>query len=293
MNHIDKLDPTREATGIEIVQKTLDAKWDSESGHYTQPFDYKHSNHDDIRQLLLEDQNDTNVGAPVCCYCMRRLYYHDGNNHNVTLEHIIPNKINQNDWNNQQSQYQSYSELKDANVNVCIGGVYPDVNQKIDTLPHPHFLSYHNLVASCNGELMLSGSLKASQCCNNRRQQEYVAPNYFSHNIANEVDYNTDNGEMFFDNQNYDDHWLDENVLNLNSSVLKKMRRFWYLVSTTKYTAKDIEAAVSDQDIRDEIITTIENISNEKWQALNNVTYLEWLSDYCWFYYFHINKQTN
>lgn len=290
MNHIDKSNPAHKAAGISAAQATLDARWDDTVGQYTPPLDYDHCDHDAIRNVLLAEQYDTNVGGPVCCYCMRRLYYHDAEKpDNVTIEHIIPNKITQAKWDEEGSQYQTIPELREDKVKVCVGGTYNDGSVKINGLPHPHFMSYHNMIASCDGGLMLADSLVSQQCCNERRGNNLVLPMYFSSNIQNEIEYSGEDGDIELNNDNFKKNWFYQRRLNLLSPELKKMRRFWYLVSTTEYTASDIEKAVTDQDLRDEIQTVFDKINRTEWQSLGNVTYLEWLSSYCWFYYYFKN----
>lgn len=291
MNHIDK--SINGSAGISVAQATLDNRWDSATGQYKSPLDYDHCDHDTIRNRLLQDQYDANVGAPVCCYCMRRLYHRvEGERDNVTIEHIIPKGINQNQWNNENAQYREFPELASNNVDVCLGGSYTRISTKINGLPHPHFMSYHNMVASCDGGLMLDDSLKKNQCCNNRRGDKLVLPMYFSTNIQQEIEYKGDGDIELNDNDsNYRISWFYH--LNLLCSELKKMRRFWYLVSSqTEYTAKDVEHAVTDQDVRDEIQTKFGRIDGTEWQALGNVNYLKWLSSYCWFYYYFKNKSS-
>lgn len=139
---------------------------------------------------------------------------------------------------------------------------------------------------------MLDNSLKKNQCCNNKRGDKLVLPMYFSTNIQQEIEYKGDGDIELNDNDsNYKISWFY--YLNLLCSELKKMRRFWYLVSSqTEYTAKDVEHAVTDQDVRDEIQTKFGRIDRTEWQALGNVNYLKWLSSYCWFYYYFKNKSS-
>lgn len=292
MNHIDKLNPIREANGIKVAQATLDGQWDSVLSHYRHSLNYNNCDHDAIRNFLLDEQTDANVGSPVCCYCMRRLYHRGSKDSNVTIEHIIPKGITEDKWVAEKGDYQSFQALSDDKVNVCFGGNYSDATKKVEGLPHPHFMSYHNMVASCDGGLMISGTLEHKQCCNEKRNNHQVSPMFFSDKIHEEIIYTPD-GDIQLENSDFKKSWLYPKRLNLLSSELKKMRRFWYLVSTTEYTAKDIEAAVSDQEIRDEIQNVFDKFDKSEWQSLGNTDYLQWLSSYCWFYYYYKNEQTN
>lgn len=276
MQFIDKKDPA----GEKCVQEYIDGKWDSEINAYIS-LSYDKELIQSLRPVLVKEQDY------YCCYCMRKLYDHDAGKHqeNVTLEHIIPNKITSGDWKRDKSGYLRYGNLSTKNVNVCCGGKLTS-NQKtvkITCLPHPHFVAYHNIVASCDGRIFEKGNVQKSKCCNNKRGNKFVPPIYFDINMVKGIGYDSE-GKLDFDDTKYESTWFQR--LNLTCSWLTKIRKIWCDISKTSYTIQDIDDAINDTRKRQDIIDDI-NI-DPSWE--NNDSCWILLSEYCWFYDYYKSK---
>ncbi len=155
MRYIKKTDTLSENSGIKETQQYIKGCWNSGSKKYINLF-YDRSRLRNLEPILFKEQSDASNNS-YCCYCMRKLYLHntvDGHDANVTLEHIIPNKITEADWTKDKSRYQSFKNLDSNHLTICFKGELTDKQKEteITDMPFPHFVSYHNLVASCDGK---------------------------------------------------------------------------------------------------------------------------------------------
>lgn len=307
MLHIKKTGTDFENKGIDVCQKFLDSRWDEKKNCYPQKVTYKANRLSDLRQILVDEQKPIGQSNGVCCYCMRKLYISDDHQHtsNVTLEHVIPHKIKENFWETHKDEYLSFDCLKDTKVTVNFGGELSDSNTQIKGLPHPHYVSYHNLVASCNGETFnkviikdpdtadksdgISGlSQLYSNCCNLKRGEKFIMPLFFYSDIDKRLGYDKD-GKLDY-SEVIKDQWFDKDHLNISSDWLNSVRSFWYEFSQIgKYTEDDIESAIVDKDLRLEILEEVDPI-NSKFQGFSNDRLWVILSEYSWFYNYYKNK---
>ncbi len=97
MQFIDKLNPANEKAGCDEIQSVIDSHWIEEESRYRN-LDYNNAKSQlgKFTEIIVGEQHE------LCCYCMRRLYTdasQNGNHKsNITLEHIIPNKISESQW---------------------------------------------------------------------------------------------------------------------------------------------------------------------------------------------------
>lgn len=283
MQHIIKIGGIpSELQGVQKVQEYLDNNWGA-NGPYNNP-KYGKSIRSRLRPILAGEQRD------YCCYCMRKLYIQDINNHkaNVTLEHIVPNKINPEEWNRDKAQYQTFTNLTNTYIDICPGGVLQagQNNIKVTNVPHPHFVSYHNLVASCDGRTLETGVISEKNCCNNKRGNAFVLPMYLSNDVENEIGYDRD-GKLDYDPTVFQDDWFQ--ILNLNCDWLKLVRKIWYKISQSDYTERDIDNAINDRTQRHDIIDDIDNENEISSWATNDVLW-NLFSEYSWFYQYYKTK---
>ena len=120
---------------------------------------------------------------------------------------------------------------------MCFEGKLTNAQKKVKItgMPYPHFVSYHNLVASCNGATFEDKTLVNSHCCNNNRQERFVMPIYLSPDLVNGISY-TSKGELDYDDSVYDCSWFDKKHLNLTNSWITLVRRIWCKISKSGYT---------------------------------------------------------
>ena len=293
MRYINKIGGAWERNGISCSQQFLNRCWKSHTGTYdTSKLKYNRGNLQNMPNILVTEQSDSE-GYSYCCYCMRRLYLKNDNGHlpNVTLEHIIPNKISQNAWTEQRRSYQQYEKLDNSHINVCCGGVLSS-NQKssqISNLPHPHFISYHNLVASCDGRILENNKLKGGSCCNNKRGSKFVEPFYLDKQLINGTGYGIGyraDGYLDYDDDLYNAEWFDKDHLNLDCSWLVLVRKMWCKISLSAYCVNDVETAINNKQLRQEIIDDVDDDNNiAAWSTLDDVWRL--FSEYSWFYQYY------
>lgn len=291
MNYIDKLNTPNARQGVTATQDFIDRCWNGAS-YENEKLTYKKykcANDYRIKKLLVQEQYDAQVDASLCCYCMRKLFINNGvpnHSQNVTLEHIIPHHISQSDWDDNRREYQKYENLDASHVVVCIGGELSNTTTQISSLPHPHFISYYNLVASCDGAVLRSfsecSSLEPSHCCNNKRGKAFVKPLYLKADQASQVYYD-EKGIVYFPDEKRESGY--ENILNLNDVALKMAREFWYYISRSDYNVSQIENACDDEKLREEILDDAMPGADTKWEFLKkNKDAWCWISEYSWFY---------
>lgn len=288
MRHIKKTGTPAEAKGRSATKDFVDSCWSDAHKQY-ENLAYERSRLGEIGKALIEDQTDVQ-GDSYCCYCMRKLFLEsDGCDHtaNVTYEHIIPHKISLSDWERDKDKYLQFANLRGNYVLVCIEAKLSEVQKrtKMTGLPYPHFISYHNLVASCNGTVFEGKAMENGRCCNNNRQERFVMPVFLSADWASGISY-TKKGDLDYDDSRYDSSWFDEDHLNLSSTWIKLVRRTWYKVSKSGYTDQDVEHAIHDKELRQNIIDDIDN-NNEisSWAESDQAWKL--FSEYSWFYSYY------
>lgn len=285
MLYIMKTGTPTEATGKKLTKEFIDSCWNPEL-HMYENLHYDRSRLKSLGQLLINEQNGTD-GYSHCCYCMRRLNIDQSN---VTYEHIIPHKISKSDWNLYKGKYLNFPNLKDKCILICFGGELSSSQStsKIKGLPYPHFVSYHNLVASCDGTIFENNKMSNSRCCNNNRQDKFVMPIYLSESLSGEISY-TSKGELDYDDGQFDYIWFDNQHLNLTNSWLTLVRRMWYRISQSDYNDKDVEKAEHDRSLRQEIIDDVD-ANNEILSWQENDTAWRLFVEYSWFYVYYKGK---
>lgn len=288
MRYIQKIGTPFEPQGKAITQAYLNRRWQHD--HYVS-FHYKRVDLRGMDALLVQEQQDA-TGQSYCSYCMRRLFLQRcaGHEANVTLEHIVPNHIDTNTQRADIVQYQRYPCLDNNHLTICHKGELPSekTSTQITEVPYPHFVSYHNLVASCNGTMLESGSIVDSHCCNNRRGCDYVEPLFLDANGAQSIGYNPD-GTLDFNDTAIDATWF--NRLNLTADWLRLVRHLWYLVAQSVYTAEQVEEAISNVALRQDIIDDIdrENLITA-WVDRAKTPIWTLFAEYNWFYSYYQNK---
>ena len=285
MKYIDKLNTTNARQGVKKTQKFIDDCW--QDGSYKDLTYEQYKNDSGFTDILVKDQVDNRSEKAFCCYCMRTLIVNNSSvDHpeNVTLEHIIPHHISQSDWNKDCHKYQAYGNLDANRVNVCIGGVLSNIATQIKSLPHPHFISYHNLVVSCDGKILEGNEIVSSHCCNNMRGNRYVEPLYLKSDVGSLIKYDS-KGCLDFDDDIINLEWFDNSHLNLSAPGLNKIRRLWYLISRTQYTPADVCSAETDEELKRKILDDAIKGKTSLWSSfydIKNVWNL--FSEYSWFY---------
>lgn len=287
MKYINKCDVNLQGRGINETQRIIDLCWNADENRYVNLV-YDHALMGNMERILIEAQRDgEEQHYGLCCYCMRRLFLEVEGEHkkNATLEHIIPNKIKREAWEKDGDKYRSFDCLTERYVKVCFGGNVQNDSERILKMPYPHFLSYHNMVLSCNGESVENGGIVLSNCCNNKRGDHFVLPMYLRESIGNEI-YYTKEGDIDFDDDLFDAEWFSSRCLNLKSEWIRRVRRFWYLLSLSGYSVADVEEAIGNEELRNCILDDVDDdnnlanvfISNRHWALL---------SEYNWFYRYY------
>lgn len=292
MKYIDKLNTPYSRQGVAETQGFIRQCWNGTSYENLTYEEFKDKSQ--IENILVSEQADSNADACLCCYCMRKLNTTDDDEkhqRNVTLEHIVPHHISQGDWDLQRASYEKYGNLDSNHILVCIGGNLANVATPINALPYPHFISYHNLSASCNGRVVENGGIVFSHCCNNMRGNNFVDPLYLRPDVGSLVQYDAKGNLDFDDSGDVNEEWFDKDHLNLKAPGLNLVRRLWYLVSRTEYTPSDVIRAESDDDLKNDILdTALSNGHNKSsyWMSFYNKDDI-WnlFSEYSWFFYYY------
>ena len=290
MRYIRKTGSPFEANGKRQTKEFVDSCWRTDSRQYND-LCYDRSRLDGLAFTLVDEQKDTE-GNSHCCYCMRKLYLQDtddGHRENATLEHIVPHRIKNEEWERDKEQYLQFPNLDERHIMLCFEGKQTEEqkNTKLAGMPYPHFVSYHNLAASCDGTTFEVNSMQKSRCCNNKRQERFVLPIFLTDELANGIHY-TKKGELDYDDAIYKSEWFDENHLNLNNHWIKLVRRIWYRISKSEYTDRNVDEARNDKNLRQNIIDDID-LKNEISSWNENDSAWNLLSEYSWFYQYYIN----
>jgi len=283
MQYIKKIGIDLEARGTASSQQYIDGCWNKDEGCYVNLV-YDASKMGELRRILVEEDAH-------CCYCMRKLYIDDEGMHkrNVTLEHIIPHQIKEQEWEATKENYLKFEPLSSDKVKVCYEGKYDNPAEQITDLPHPHYVSYHNLVASCNGQTACCHGEDYKEishnCCNNKRQERFVMPIFYDEKVEELFGYGKD-GKLVYDDECFEEKWFDKDHLNLISDWLTSVRRFWYELSHSEYSVEDVEKAITDEDLRTEIMDEIDPQARIFAAGLPDRLWII-ISEYSWFYHYY------
>ena len=183
--------------------------------------------------------------------------------------------------------YLQFSNLNGKHITVCFEGVLTEEQKKVKIagMPYPHFISYHNLVVSCNGATFEDKTLVNSHCCNNNRQERFVMPIYLSPDLASGISY-TSKGELDYDDSVYNCSWFDKKHLNLTNAWITLVRRMWCRISKSEYTDIDVERARNDKNLRQNIIDDVDS-NNEISSWADSDMAWNLFSEYNWFYAYY------
>lgn len=291
MQCINKIGTQSESEGHKITKEFIDSCWHDDVNQYNN-LAYDRSHLKDLGPILLKEQSDCD-GNSYCCYCMRRLFLTDGDGHsgNVTFEHIIPQNIKREEWEQDKDKYLQFQNLREEYITICYDGTLTDEQKanKMTGMPYPHFVSYHNIVASCDGSTFEKDKPKKSCCCNNCRQERFVMPLYLSRELVDGIGY-TNDGKLDYDDSVYDSCWFDDNHLRLTNAWITTVRKMWYKISQSDYSDKDVDKARNDEELRQMIIDDIDS-NNEILSWNNNSMVWNLFSEYSWFYQYYKNIQ--
>lgn len=281
MKFIDKKNPRFRSIGLRINRNILNTHWD---GSRYVNLSFEEVNKDEMTRLLVDEQDG------YCCYCMRRLHLESDGIHrkNVTLEHVIPHKIKEVEWNVDRNKYRALSTLDSRDVAVCYSGELTDPAQRFGMPPFPHFIAYDNLVASCDGQTLNNDGAEINHhCCNNMRGNRYVEPLYFHPDVESEVKYDG-RGHIVCDEEYIPQ--LQEEGVNIMSRFMNDVRLFWKCVAKSEYTAEQIHQAEVDENLRQQILDDIAPTDNYgRWFFLTDRKKWSIYSDYDWFFDYYIN----
>lgn len=196
---------------IDYVSIFINGQWQGDSNRYIGiGFDDGPFNKPTIKGFcLIEQQN-------VCCYCCREI----DNNRHTELEHIIPRAVN--DIATLQ-QYFNFSNV--LSQNIILQNTFSAANTQQATPPFPHHIAYQNIVASCNGKT--TNTSEDTTCCNRKRGNEFLPPFNL---MVNSIEYLKD-GTVFFINDVFNNTYISH--LNLNKTLLKNIRRTWFLFASS------------------------------------------------------------
>lgn len=219
MKYIDKFQ--RKEQGEQIITEFLDC-FHLRTGTY--PNDMYNAfnteiddvhNHTRFRQRLVDEVLMLEQNG-LCCYCMRKLSMCD----KVTIEHIIPNHATD---KKELDKYRKRATALD-------GLLHPDeFKSQIPIVypPHPHPIAYQNLILSCDGDLFKENSKPV--CCNLKRMHAFLPPFVLYPTIMQKFIYTVDGwAEWTEDPEPPESKENAINILGLNRSVLRMVRRIWF-----------------------------------------------------------------
>jgi hypothetical protein len=206
--------------GNAIIDNVLYSAWSTDENRYEGDIYYGLIGSDNRALLVnsfLAEQHSK------CCYCMKDIVAHE-----VTIEHIIPQKATLVDFN-------SYLTVDEFST-LLHKEIFDRNNWIIPPARYPHDLGYNNLIASCN----------SSSHCNNKRGKVYIDPFMYSDVMITTI-YYEQNGSMFTESVNVE-------ALHLNNDFLKMIRKLWFLISKKLENLAGINDAVQLQSMVDEVI---------------------------------------
>lgn len=285
MRYIKKTGTPAEAKGKILTKAFVDSCWNDKIRQY-ENLSYERSRLGELGSVLIDEQKDAN--GSYCCYCMRRLFLNntDGHKENVTYEHIIPHRITAQEWGADKDKYIRFPNLNEDHITVCFDGELTEEQKRTKMVGlYPHFVSYYNLVASCDGAIFEGSALHNSRCCNNKRQERFVMPIYLSACLSSGISY-TSKGELDYDDSVYDCQWFDDTHLNLTNAWITLVRRIWCKISKSQYTDQDVEEARADKGLRQDIIDDVDS-NNEILSWADSDSAWNLFSEYSWFYCYY------
>ena len=254
--------------GHAIIRKFLRKQWDKDSGTYFN-LNFNQLKRDKaFQRQLINEQNG------FCCYCMRHL-----NKGEITLEHVMPQKIKLEDIATDVKYYAQYGRLKRKYVKYI--NPIPKI-RKLKVPPYPHSIAYENIVASCKGKLYDNGKdYVLHLCCNNFRGNKKIVPLFFIRDIEAQIEYRKD-GTIDCPER------FDSTVksLNLEHHSLVFIRRIWASIVKMGITVNEIRAAQGDRLLREDIISDIDLKKAERDKLKNNI-YWNLLNEFYWFYWYY------
>ena len=215
-----------------------------------------------------------------CCYCMRHLTKGE-----VTLEHVMPQKIKKEDQDTDVRYYSQYGRLKKKYVKYMES--IPKVG-KLKIPPFPHSIAYENIVASCTGKVYNKGEkYTLHQCCNNFRDNQKIIPAFFIRGIENQLGYRKD-GTIDCSER------MDDTVkfLNLEHPSLVFIRKIWAAIVMAGITINEVKAAQKDNLQRNDIISDIDIKKAERDKLGNNI-YWNLLNEFYWFHGYYQRRSDN
>lgn len=258
--------------GHAVIRRFLRRQWDKEAGCYFN-LNYNQLKRDkSFEYLLINEQHR------FCCYCMRHLSKGE-----VTLEHVMPQKIKNKVPVSDIIYYAQFGRLKKRYVKY-MESIPKDKRLKVP--PYPHSIAYENIVASCTGKVYNEGEEYAlHQCCNNFRGNKKIVPFFFIPQIEKKMGYRRDGTiecpERFEDTVKY---------LNLEHPSLTFMRRIWATVVKAGITITDVQKAQEDIQLREDIISDIDIVKDER-KKLKNDIYWNLLNEFYWFHGYYQKRR--
>lgn len=280
MRHINKNNPKIRKEALTIILKLIQNQWiDGEYYNLT----YEDLDVSELENILVKEQEG------YCCYCMRTLRQSeiDGSERNVTLEHIIPNHISESDFERDKARYSDYFKFDKKHIKVFVHGVWEDKKKQLKPPPFPHFVAYDNLVASCDGRTLNNlDIITPHHCCNNYREDRFVAPLFYKENVEDLIRYDS-KGNIDCDEKYV--RYLDERALNLMTYSFCQIRRFWRIIAQSEYTVDDILNARTDTTRRNDIIDDISD-NSDRWNSVRKEIVWKLFADYSWFYYYYTRQ---
>lgn len=186
------------------------------------------------------------VQGRFCCYCMRDMYDNSGV---VTLEHVIPQNATDDDWNKYRSlgihAFDNKVLIRDKDFRS------PD-NQQMP--PYPHTVSYDNFLNSCDGRF--PDKVGSSQCCNNKRGNDYAIPVPYYEWADNCVVYNVDGtAQALLGTGMESDVEIFLTSMKLRCRNLQHVRRMWYLLRNVD--RQELIDCLHDSDKRIKFLTVV------------------------------------
>lgn len=277
MQYINKNNPKTRKEALSIIRRIIQKQWiDGEYCNLT----YEELDLTEIENILVKEQQE------YCCYCMRALRQLDTEKRerNVTIEHIIPNHISISDFERDKKRYSAYFTFDNKHIKVFSEGKLKDKKKRLSLPPYPHFVSYDNLVASCDGKTLEGQeSVSAHHCCNNCRKDVYIPPLFYKKNVENIIRYdskgNIDCEERYIP-------YFDHRALNLMTYSFNRIRRFWRIITTSEYTVEDVLNAANDEHMRHNIVEDIGDDS-DSWNSLRKKIVWRLFADFSWFYQYY------
>lgn len=181
-----------------------------------------------------------------CCYCMRDLSQNSGE---ITLEHIIPQKADSEDV----EQYRALG-IPSFDKKVLLLDTEFVKEEKQEMPPYPHTVAFDNFFNSCAGTF--PDKEGSSQCCNNRRGNDFCLPLPLYSDAENMVEY-SDNGNVAPSSQ----HQLASQIAvsiaayHLNCNDLKHVRRLWFLFRNKDYNM--LVDGIHDSNLRFQLLQEV------------------------------------